>query len=394
MALFFSIVMLAIWVAAVGITATGTLLAFIYFRKGVKPVEENQEWMPVTILKPLKGIDPGLEENLDSFFNLDYPKFEILFSVADQDDPVIPGVKRLIARYPQIATKLYIGAENFGFNPKINNLIKAYDNSQYGWVLISDSNTRFSRDHLKRLVRQIKEGVSLQTSVVAGVEPRGLGGLLEAVFLNTFYARSMVMVDAAGLTCVMGKAMLFQKSIMDKTRGLRSLKKHINEDYAAGRKFQLLGHKVQLSDNPVRQHIGNYSIGAFWSRHLRWGRIRKMQAPLVFLVEPVFSSILSGLLGTLAFYRLWGVSPALFLPIHMGFWLACDMVMASKVGDPLGWSFLPAWSFREAIHIPLWIHISLGSTVIWRGQELHLKRASILETRAESASDSQARKMI
>lgn len=378
---------LFIWFLAVTVTILGTLKALIHFHRKTDTDYDDHDLRPVTILKPLKGIDPDLETNLESFFRLDYPKFEILFSVADHNDPVIPVVEKLMAQYPWIPAKLYIGADNLGFNPKINNLIKSYDEARFEWVLISDSNTRFSQEHLGVLARQFRCGTALQTSVVAGVGAHGIGGNLETVFLNTFYARSMVVLDAVGHTCVMGKSMLFRKTIMDKTRGLRALSKHINEDYAAGRKFKLLGHQVQLSRQPVRQYIGTYSLAAFWARHIRWGRIRKMQAPLGFLIEPLFNSILSGVLGAAAFSYFWDVSPTLFFCCHLGLWMICDAMLASQIGDPLSWVLLPVWCLRELTHIPLWIHISMGSQVDWRGQKLHLKRAKILETRADAVEE-------
>ena len=376
--------MLLVWGVAVILMTFGTWRAMTFLHRGRKPVVTDQNYLPVTILKPLKGIDADVEENLESFFLLSYPKFELLFSVANDTDPVIPIVTRLIERHPKVDARLFIGAVEFGPNPKINNLIQSYDQAKYEWVLISDSNTRFSRDHLSRLARQFKNGISMQTSVVAGVDAKGLGGQLEAVFLNTVYARSMVTLAAVGFPCVMGKAMMFRKSVMDKTRGLRSLTKHIAEDYAAGRKFQLLGHQVQLSQNPVPQHIGTSSVAAFWSRHIRWGRIRKMQAPYTFIIEPLFSSILSGCLGAVAFSQMLGFPPAIFLALHFGFWFACDVLVANAVGDPLDWKFLPVWTLRELIHLPLWTHISMGSTIQWRGQKIRLKKATILETRAEA----------
>jgi ceramide glucosyltransferase len=227
----------------------------------------------------------------------------------------------------------------------------------------------------------------MQTSVVAGVEATGLGGHLESAFLNTFFARNVTTLAALGHPCVIGKAMMFRKSILERIGGLRELKNHIAEDYAAGRKLHLLGFKVQVSRDPIRQHIGRYSFKDFWSRHIRWGRLRKMQSPAAFGVEPFFSSVLSGALGATAFALKWHVSPAHFLALHFATWAAFDAIMVTRVGEFSGLAFFPVWFVRELTHIPLWIHILMGNTVIWRGQSIRLKREELLQASYYPISD-------
>ena len=392
----FPLVSLLIWLAAISITTFGTIAALVHLKKTQPKMSQSDraidetELEPITILKPLKGIDEGIEENLESFLLLDYPTYEVLFSVADFDDPVIPVVRKLMERHPRVHAELVIGAVDYGPNPKINNLLRTYDNAQFDWILISDSNTRVSRNHLKVLAHQFKDGVAMQTSIVAGVDAEGLGGFLESTFLNTFYARSVMALNAFGHPCVIGKAMMFRKSILERIGGLRSLKKHIAEDYAAGRKLHLLGFRVQVSQTPIRQHLGRHSFDAFWSRHIRWGRLRKMQAPFAFLIEPLFNSMLSGALGAYAFSVLFGISPLLFLATHLGLWFLCDLLLVMRVGDQPNATFLPVWFLRELIHFPLWIHISMGNTVNWRGQTIRLKKVKFVEARFYAIQDLEA----
>ncbi|MBC7396545.1 MAG: glycosyltransferase [Bdellovibrionales bacterium] len=381
-------VSLFIWLAAILVTTYGTLVALFHLRKERKrPISENlrkhlenEEGLePITILKPLKGIDEGIEENLESFLNLDYPKYEVLFSVADPLDPVVPLVKRIIARHPKVQASLTICSANRGPNPKINNLLSIYHDASFDWVLISDSNTRVSPGHLKLLAHQFKQGVAMQTSVVAGVDAHGVGGLLECAFLNTFYARSVLALNTLGHPCVIGKAMMFRKSVLERTGGLRSLEVHIAEDYAAGRKLHQLGFRVQVSRNPIRQYIGPYSVGNFWSRHIRWGRLRKMQTPFGFAVEPLFNSLISGALGAYAFSTFFAISPLTFFFAHAITWFLCDAVLYTRVADLPGPSFLPIWILREVLHFPLWAHIAVGNTITWRGKKIRLEKPQTVQ---------------
>ena len=378
-------VLLLVWSVAIVSTVYGTLVGLIHLRrKSILP--ENSfarlkrrelsvpdfELAPISILKPLKGIDPGIEQNLESFFNLSYPDFELLFSVADEHDAVIPTVRKLIARHPAVKASLTVCSANSGPNPKINNLLSIYNDAKNDWVLISDSNTRVPSHHLRRLAEQFRNGIAMQTSVVAGVDADGLGGLLESAFLNTFYARSVLALNTLGHPCVIGKSMLFRKSILERTGGLRALEVHIAEDYAAGRKLHQLGFRVQVSRDPIRQYIGPYSFQNFWSRHIRWGRLRKMQTPAGFTIEPLFNSILSGALGAYAASSLFHVNPLAFLACHLAAWFTCDLLLYTRVADYPGMKFLPVWILREILHFPLWIHIASGNTILWRGKEIRL----------------------
>jgi ceramide glucosyltransferase len=366
-----------IWFTAVFAMIFGTAVSLFHFRNKNKPITENfrdEELDPITILKPLKGVDEGLRENLESFFQAEYPQYEIIFSVADETDAVIPIVKSLFAQYPSVRAELIIGAVNFGPNPKINNLLRGYEKASFDWILISDSNTRIGKTQLKELAQQFKGGVAMQTSIVAGVSGEGIGGDLESAFLNTFYARSVLALSKLGHPCVIGKAMLFRKSILDRTGGLKSLKKHIAEDYAAGRKLHQLGFRIQVSRNPIRQHLGHFTFKDFWSRQIRWGRLRKVQTPFGFLAEPLFNSVLSGAMGAFAFAKYFHVSPLLFLSMHFAAWLIGDCVLTSKVAGMPKLKFVSTWFLRELIHLPLWIHIGLGNSIVWRGQIIRLKK--------------------
>src|SRR5689334_3092422 len=105
---------------------------------------------PISILKPLKGADAGLEENLESFFHLDYPDYEILFSVEDTRDPAYAVVQRLLTKYPKTKASIIVAQIDVGPNPKINNLVFTYGRANHDWILISDSNIRVTPDYLKR----------------------------------------------------------------------------------------------------------------------------------------------------------------------------------------------------------------------------------------------------
>ncbi|MBI3556951.1 MAG: hypothetical protein HY074_11865 [Deltaproteobacteria bacterium] len=134
-----------------------------------------------------------------------------------------------------------------------------------------------------------------------------------------------------------------------------------------------------IQSHPVHQYIGKYDTSDFWSRHLRWGRIRKAQAPLAFLIEPLFSSLVSGVLGALASSMAWHVPPSKFALFHFGVWSLCDLMLARALDGSLRMWMPGAWFVRELLSLPLWVHTALGNTVLWRGQRLAIQRGGLLK---------------
>ncbi len=334
---------------------------------------------PVSILKPLKGAENGIRENIESFFELDYPQFELLFSVSDPKDPARRLVESMMERYPRVKARLFVGQIEAGPNPKVNNLMISYQMASHDLILISDSNVRVNQDYLKRLVAHLDAGVGMITSVVAGTDAATLGGRLESIYLNTFYARWMVVAAAGGQPCVVGKSMLFSRKTAQRFGGIKTLARYLAEDYMAGVAVRRLGLKVVIASDPVRQYIGKYAFKDFWHRHLRWGRIRKSQAPLAFLAEPLSGCLFSGVAGAWAISHLFGASFANALAIHFACWFFCDLQLAIRLERDIHIAMPIVWLAREILAIPMWLHTALGKTVLWRGRKLALQPGGLLE---------------
>lgn len=370
----------SLWTLVIGLTAWGTWLAHKRLRASPPHLDAPFNLFPVSILKPLKGVDDRLEQNLEGFFRLDYPDYELLFCVANAKDPACAVARRLIARFPRVRARLLIGETAVGPNPKVNNMLAAYEAAANDWVLVSDSNVRARPDYLKRLVAHLRPGVGMVTAVVAGQDAWGIGGQLEAVYLNTFYARGMNLAAGLGRVCVVGKSMLFQRSVAKRFGGLRTLGRYLAEDFMAGEAMQRLGLEVVIASDPVEQVIGEYSVESFWKRHLRWGRIRKRHSLTAFLLEPLTGALVSAAIGACALHALTGFAASSFLIIHLGFWSLCDIIMMRELGVSLRWSTPIAWFLREMLALPLWLHIASGNTVDWRGHKLAIGAGGILDT--------------
>ena len=377
--------MLVIWGISIALTLSSAWLTLKHLNPPPREASSISpsfppSFPPISILKPLKGVENGIELNLRTFFELDYPEYELLFSIADPNDPARKVVERLMKEFPHIPSRLIMGSVDLGPNPKVNNLIQSYQEAQHDWLLISDSNVRVPPTYLKDLAVHFEPGVGLITALVSGKNPENLGGHLESIFLNTFYARAMILAYRFGRPCVLGKSMLFQRKVANRFGGIRTLARYLAEDYMAGEAMRRLGLRVIIAHHPVQQHIGKYSVHSFWSRHLRWGRIRKAQAPLLFFVEPLLGSVVSGLFGAWAWNRLFNIPMGWFFCFHLGVWALCDLSIARKMGSLLNADVLGVWILRELSSLPLWICIASGNTVNWRGKELCIQSGGILKT--------------
>ncbi len=333
-------------------------------------------------------MDPGLAENLRSFFRLEYPCFELLFCLESPRDSAYAIVRAVAAEFPHVRHRIFFSGKGGDFdrgfrNPKVANIENASVYARYDLQLIADSNVRIDRETFRALVSEIhRPGVGIVSAIVEGVEggdPMNAAGRLEAMALNTFYARGMALAEFSGQACVMGKAMLYRGSTLSRLGGVSALGCYLAEDYMAGYGIRQLGLSISVAHLPIQHVIGRYSVSEFWNRHLRWGRIRKAQAPFAFFAEPLLQPCVLSLCGMAISNSTW---PAGVLLVQLvGFYFADLLVRRRSPSFGDVW----VWLQREAMAPVLWAATVFGSEVEWRGKRLRVEFGGILETvRGES----------
>lgn len=375
-----SILILVFWGVLINLVIWGAIQGWVYL------LPEDQQKLPpepmpadrpgISILKPLKGLEVGLRENLESVFELNYPAFELLINVAEANDPAIPIVKELIKKYPDVDAHLTVGEVPIGYNPKVNNLILSYEKAKYDWQLILDSNIRVYPEYLNFLAASMTPEAGCISTVFVGSGSRGFGGRLERVFLNTMNSRWMVFSARIGKGFVVGKSMLFKKSVFDEFGGLRYLGGFLAEDMIAGHKTVEVGRTVVVPRVRIYQHLGKLGFRSYWARHVRWARIRKAGVGHVFYSEPVVSCMISGLMMSAAVSYLFEVPPWMPLVAHWGIWSAAEFLFMKGLDRTTSLLDLGAWFIQEILAIPLWLHSLSSRTVYWRGNALILKKGA------------------
>ena len=328
---------------------------------------------PVTIYKPLKGVDEGLEENLRSFFRLDYPTFQLLFGVADEDDPAIGVVRRLLREFPDRDAHLVIGTPAFGLNPKVENLAAMEPYRRHETILISDSNVRVRPKYLRETAAYLADpGVGLVTNLFVGVEEQQAGAALENLQLNGFIAGGVALASILRVTCVVGKSMLLPVRVLEAIGGFASVRNLLAEDQMIGVKVRKAGYAIRLSHHVVENVNQARTLRWFLNRHSRWFKIRRRLAPTAFLAEPAANLTTVGLVWALSGDSgiAWGGLVAL-----VGLGLARDAIQTKQLrGSFPKPRHLILSPLKDLFLLPVWFDALINDRVNWRGNRFVVAR--------------------
>jgi ceramide glucosyltransferase len=344
-------------------TLGGMGALFWYTRRPPQPVRFAP---PVTIFKPLKGLDEHLKDNLRSFFMLDYPEYQLLFGVADGDDPAIAVVEALMAEFPDHDAALIVGNPVFGLNPKIENLAAMYPHRKYDYILISDSN------------------VGLVTNVFAGVGERKVGAILENLQLNGFIAASLCGAFALRITCVVGKSMLMPARALAAIGGLASVRNVLAEDQAMAVKLRKAGYAIRLSPHVIENVNQDRDLRWFLNRHSRWLKIRYQMALPAFLLEPVANLTTIGLVWALAS----GSEVAWMGLAALGVLeMARDAIQTRWLrGSWPRLAHLPWALVKDVFMVPIWLDALVSRRITWRGHRFVVGRFTRVRARRVSSA--------
>lgn len=345
----------AAWVVAFVLALWGTI--YTIWRSRLSKIPAIQSYPSISILKPLKGTDPGLRENLRSFLEINYPEYEVLFSVSDEDDPAVPIAKEFLSEH----IKLIFSDNDVGINPKVNNLVDPEKMARFDHMLVSDSNIRAHSSYLRELVPLLQGNVGIISASVKGFGGEQVGGKLEEMHLNTYYARWMNVAASFGCPFVLGKSMFYKRSVASQFGGLSSLGNYLAEDYMMGLSMTWIGKDIRLMHRPVAQYVGRKTVKDFWMRNYRWTVLQKHSAPGVFVVEPLSFAFVASVAGACGVGLWW------LLPVSLLLFFCLDMLMCWNFESRMCWK---TWLLKELLAPLIWLHALACDTVDWRGSKL------------------------
>ncbi|MGA9039520.1 MAG: bacteriohopanetetrol glucosamine biosynthesis glycosyltransferase HpnI [Terriglobales bacterium] len=330
---------------------------------------------PVSILKPLKGTDPGMYESLRSHCLQDYPDHEIIFGVSDADDAAVEIVERLKAEFPQLAIKLVVCVNDLGTNTKVSNLAQMKMQSRYEYLLVNDSDIRVAPDYLRRVVVPLlNPKIGLVTCLYRGVASPTLGSQLESLGISTDFCAGVLTARSLekGIRFGLGSTLAFRAADLQAIGGFEALVDYLSDDYEIGKRISALGREIKLSEVVVETFLPAYTLRGFLDHQLRWARC-------------IRDSRRWGYTGLLLTFGLpWAVLTLIaakgaawawfLLGITAGVRLAMSLVIGRDVlqdRQVARWLWLVP--LRDFAALFVWIASFAGHTVTWRGDRFTLK---------------------
>ena len=325
---------------------------------------------PVSIVRPLRGLETFSEETLLASFRLDYADYELIFCVADAGDPVLPMLERMRRAHPHIPSQLILGDEPLGGNPKLNNCVRGWDAARHDWVILADSNVLMAPDYVQQMQAAWRPKTGLVCSTPIGDRPENLFAEVECAFLNTLQARWQYAGEALGLGFAQGKSMLWHKPFLEARGGIRALNAEIAEDAAATKLVRAAGKRVHLVASPFRQPLGRRSLAEVWSRQVRWARLRRVTFPLFFAPEIGIGALLPLTLAALAV----GTAEATIWLVGAGaLWYGAEYGLAVRAGWHRSPRLLLAFLIRDALLPAIWASAWARTAIVWRGNPMDIR---------------------
>lgn len=277
-----------LWIALFFVFLSLSIYVFqlLALRRKMRERYFSKDLPPISIIKPLKGLDDNLFDNLESFCKQDYPEYEIILSLQDINDPAYRVAEKIRNKYPE-RVKIVIDNTYPALNPKVKNMFPAYHASKYEYFLISDSNVSVGPDYLKKTVSAMTPDTGLVTNLIIGCGGKTLGAKLENLQLNTFIILGVCFLDKfLKMPCSIGKSMLMRKSDFEAIGGFNAVKDFLAEDYIIGKLMHERNKKVVLSSYTIKNINEYWSLKRFLNRHTRWAKIRWRIAGIKYFSEP------------------------------------------------------------------------------------------------------------
>lgn len=360
--------LLATLVAGAGVYCLLVVIACWHYKR--VPPAQHAFWEPVSVLKPLAGIDEGLEENLRSFFTQDYPEYEILAAVRDPDDPAIEVFEKLQREFPHVPASLIVTGPPPYPNAKVYSLHMMVQAARYDLLVISDSDIRAEPNLLRQLVAEFQAGdLAVTTVPYRAVPGRSFWSRLEALGMNThFWAGVLVARLIEGMQFTVGPTSAVRRRALEQLGGFESFREYLAEDFVLGKRAAERGMKVGLSRHVVEHRIGSQDFRANMRHRLRWARSTRRSRPAGYWGELFTFPLPLALL-------LLGVEPS-WWPLALTA-VAGRLIASVSVA---GWVLRDRWTLERLHLLPLedclafltWLLGFFGNEIEWRGRRYRL----------------------
>jgi ceramide glucosyltransferase len=358
-----------VWPSACGyfVTAAATFYCVIAWLAARKPVTtphcERVGSPKITVLKPLCGAEPETYECLRSYCNQDYPEFQILFGVAEPDDPAIGIVTRLQREFPDRDLQLIVDRRQHGSSRKISNLINMMPNVRYEYLVLADSDVRVNSNYLGDVVVPLLDpDVGIVTCPYSGISRRGLWSRLGSMFINEWFMPSVQVAARGGSRAfAFGATIAIRREVLTRVGGFGAMVNHLADDYRLGELTRTLGLRTVLSEVVVEVAVLEVNLNMLVQHELRWLRTIRAVRPLAYSFCFVTFGLPVAFIGTL----MTRSAPIALAMLAIA--LLCRILLHVEVRRPnsSGWQvfLIPV---RDCLSLGLWAWSFMTRQVRWR----------------------------
>jgi ceramide glucosyltransferase len=324
---------------------------------------------PISVLKPLAGLDDGLEDNLRGFFEQDYPHFELLFAVRQETDPCVPLVRRLCAEHAHIPSRLILTGEPPYPHAKVYSLARMLAEAQHDLIVMSDSDIRVTPDFLRHVAAEFAGGATaLATCPYRALPGRSFWSRLEAAGMNTTFWQGVLtarMLD--GMKFAVGPTTVARRKAIDSIGGIERVKNYLAEDFELGKLIAEAGFRVILSSYVVEHRIGSETRAANFRHRIRWARTSRRSRPWGYVGQLFTYPLPLALLLVAAMPRWWPLLASTAVIRYASALFVSQVVLGAR----LNWALLP---LEDLLGFAFWIAGFFGNSITWRGRTYRLDR--------------------
>lgn len=349
--------------------------AFSFFRRHRRQMAHPDFFPPVSILKPVRGMDDRALECWTSFCQQNYPgPIELVFGVRDESDPAVPFIRQLQQDFPSFQITLIINPTQIGVSGKVSNLNNMLAGVHSELLVLSDSDIRVGPKYLRTVVSPFANPrVGLVTCMYRAIGSTRLAALIEGIGITAeFLPGALVSERFEGIKFAMGSTIALRRTVLDQIGGFHAIADYLADDYLLGKLTADAGHEVQLSPYVVETVLPDYGFREFFDHQLRWARCVKYSRPggylgLLFTHTTVLALMLLLLSGSSVLGIGVGVG-ALTLRLVAAWMIGVQWLQDRRLGR---YFFLVP--VRDVLSFVVWAVSFWGTTVLWRGDRFRLE---------------------
>ena len=353
-----------------------------FFSRRRREDAPSPDWTPaVTILKPLKGLDPQLYENLYTFCRQQYPRFQLVFGVADRQDPAVAVVRTLQREHPALDIELIIDSRLYGTNDKVSNLINMYRSAKHDILVLSDGDIRVPPDYLRRVVAPLRdERIGLVTCMYRAVAAQNdLPTLLWCSTINaTLTPQILGARKVEKPTYAFGATLALRRSTLQAIHGFEEIANMLADDYQLGNRIAAHGLQLWLSECVVDTVLAVGSCRRLFQHQLRRARTNRSHRPIGYFFTVLTQGLLWAIMNAVA--GRFGVFALSASMLTIGIRLTTVVLVNRNLRAYLGLRDFSLVLLGDLLMIPVWVGGFLGNSVWWSGRRFRILKSGEMQS--------------